>query len=102
MRHLAPGVGSPADQVNDITATLHECQDLRAVEYVHARIVRRLEAVRVRVDSVARRGGSSPGVLGPLRWLDQVVRDQAALDEPGGAALRDELRALVARIRERA
>jgi hypothetical protein len=102
MRHLAPGVGSPADQLNTITVMLHQCQDLRAVEWVHARLVRRLEAVRVRVDSVARRGGSSPGVAGPLRWLDQVVRELPALDEPGGEPLRSELRAVIARIRERA
>jgi hypothetical protein len=102
MRHLAPGVGSVSDQVNSVTVILHQCPDLPAVEWAYPRLVRRLDAVRVRVDSTARRGGSSPGVAGPLRWLDQVVRELPALDEPGGEPLRAELRSLVARIRERA
>ena len=69
--------------------------------YRFPNIVRRLEHIRCRVDAVHRRGGSSPGVAGPLRWLDSVIRDHAALDSPQGEPLRAELRAIVARIRER-
>jgi hypothetical protein len=101
MRTLAPGTGSAADQVNQVVIILRRCKDLRAVEYRFPAIARRLEDVLRRVNSTARRGGSSPGVLGPLHWLDQVLRELPALDEPGGEPLRAELRALVARIRER-
>jgi hypothetical protein len=102
MRTLPPGVGSASDQVNQVVIILRRCQDLPAVESRWSAIARRLEEVLRRVDSTARRGGSSPGVIGPLRWLDQVVRELPALDEPGGEPLRTELGARVARIRERA
>jgi hypothetical protein len=102
MRHIAPGIGSPGDQVNSVTVLLHQCQDLHAVEWAYPRLLQHLDYVKQRVDRVARQGGSCPGVAGPLRWLDQVLRDSPALDEPGGEPLRAELRQLVARIRERA
>jgi hypothetical protein len=102
MRHARIGSGSVADEVNSVVIILRLCTDLPAATYRFPNIVRRLEHVRSRVDSVARRGGSSPGVVGPLRWLDQVARELPALDEPGGEPLRSELRSLVARIRERA
>jgi hypothetical protein len=101
MRTLAPGTGSAVDQVNSVAIILHRCKDGRGVEYRFPALVRRLEDVLRRVEAVARQGGSSPGVIGPLRWLDQVVRDLPALDEPRGEPLRAELRTLVARIRER-
>jgi hypothetical protein len=102
MRTLPPGVGSACDQVNQVVIILRRCKDRRAVEYRWPAIARRLEDVLRRVDSTARRGGASPGVIGPLRRLDQVVRELPALDEPGAEPLRAEFRALVARIRERA
>src|SRR5262249_55290978 len=102
MRTAPIGVGSAADQINQAAITLRLCPGIAEVEYQFSSIVRRLEYVRERVDRVARRGGSTPGVAGSLRWLDQVVRDHPALDSAEGESLRAELRSLVARIRQRA
>jgi hypothetical protein len=93
------GVGSPADQLNQVAILLRLCPDTAAVERRFADIMRRLERVRRRVDRVARQGGSTPGVFGPLRWLDSVLRDHLALDSAEGEPLRADLRGLVAKIR---
>jgi hypothetical protein len=102
MRTTAPGTGAPADVLNGLIIQLRSCADLRAVVARWPRLCRTLEDVARRVSATRARGGSTPAVVSPLKWLDAVLRDHPALDEPGGEPLRSELRSLVARIRERA
>jgi hypothetical protein len=103
MRHMQhPTAGRPADIVLDSIVRLRLCRDLADVERAMPTLIRVLEYTARRVAGIARKGGSSPGVHGPLRWLDAVCRELPALDEPGGESLRSELRSLIARIRERA
>jgi hypothetical protein len=95
-------MGSPSDIVIDATMRIRLCHTLEEVEAAYPILLRTLEFAARRIDRVARQGGSSPGVHGPCRWLDAVLRDAPCLDEPGGEPIREELRSLVARIRERA
>jgi hypothetical protein len=88
--------------VCDAATKLRRCRSLEEVEAAYPGLVRTLEFTERRVTWVRQRGGSTPGVVGPLRWLDQVVREHPAMDEPGGQPLRQELRALIGRIRDRA
>ena len=90
--------GSIVDRLNAVAMTLRECEDIPAVAWKWGRIVRALELIADRAASVRRRGGSLASVAGPLDWLDQVVRHHPALQETEGAALRDELLALIRRI----
>jgi hypothetical protein len=100
MRH-GPS-GSPGDIVNDATVRIRTCRSLEELERVYPILVRTLEFTARRVEWIGRKGGSSPGVHGPCKWLDQVVRELPALDSAQGEPIRAELRALVARIQERA
>jgi hypothetical protein len=94
--------GSTADRVHAGTGQLKGCEDLGAIEYRYSQIVDALEDVIRRASMVRWRGGSIAGLDTAAHWLDQVVRSHWALDSHEGETLRAELRAWVARIRERA
>jgi hypothetical protein len=98
MRSAAIDSGSTADRLNGLAMLLLSTPDLSTIEYRWRKIVRGLETAATRAAVVRRRGGSVPGIDGAVRWLQATIRDHAALDEPGGQALRDELQALLRRI----
>ena len=87
-----------ANRLNAVAMTLQECEDLPVVAWKWGRIVRALELIADRAASVRCRGGSPTAIAGPLDWLDQVVRNHPALQEPGAEPLRDELLGLIRRI----
>jgi hypothetical protein len=94
--------GSPADCVLIAVVMLRQCRDLTDVQAAYPRVLNYLEFTARRVEWVARKGGSSPAVVAPCRWLDTVLKDHAAMDCEEGEAIRAELRQLVAKIRNRA
>jgi hypothetical protein len=81
---------------------LRACRDLADVEGCYPRIAHSLEFARRRVEFMRRRGAVHAAIRGPLAWLDTVVRDHQALDSAEGEAIREELRRIVAVIREQA
>jgi hypothetical protein len=92
--------GSIVDRLNAVAMTLQECEDLPVVAWKWGRIVRALELIVDRAAVIRRRGGSLANLAGPLTWLDQVVRDHPALQEPGAEPVAEELQRLIDRIRD--
>jgi hypothetical protein len=95
----AIGTGSISDQLNAVAITLRECPSLAAVESRLSRITHTLDGLAERIAGCRRRGGVPIGVAPALKWLDQVVRELPALDGPEGEVIRQELRAVVTRLR---
>jgi hypothetical protein len=93
------GSGSVTDRIHSVAITLKECPSLAAVEGRYSAITHTLDGLAERITFCRRRGGVPMGVAPALRWLDQVVRDHPPLDGPEGAPIREELRALVSRLR---
>jgi hypothetical protein len=93
------GIGSLSDKINAVTMILQACTSLAAVESRYSLMTHTLDQLAERIAAARRRGAVPMPVAPALRWLDATVKELPALDGPDGAPLRDELLAVIARLR---
>jgi len=85
--------------LNAMVILLGSNESVQAAEHGFGRWGRILERASDRASSVARRGGSLPGVASACSWLASTV-EEGIFAAPEAAPLRDEVLRCVARIRQ--